>query len=119
VGKWTFDLYVGAWFFTPNNDFIGGNRRTQDPLFALQGHVGYTFLPGLWFAVDGTWYSGGETAVNGVLDANREDNTRIGATLAVPVGHHQTIKAAFSKGASVRVGQDFTTVGVTYQYRWF
>ncbi len=119
TGPWRFDLYAGAWFFTPNDNFFGGQRRTQDPLFALQGHVIYTFPPGLWLALDGTWYSGGQTTVNGVLKADRLDNTRIGATVSVPIGHQQWLKAAWSKGATVRFGQNFTTVGVTYQYVWF
>jgi hypothetical protein len=120
AGPWTFDLYAGAWFYSANDDFFGGHRRTQDPLVALQGHVIYTFSKGgTWLALDGTWYSGGQTTVDGVFNADRQSNTRIGATLAVPIGHRQTIKAAWAKGASVRFGQDFTTVGVTYQYLWF
>jgi hypothetical protein len=81
--------------------------------------VVYTFQPGLWLSVDGTWYSGGETDLNGALRTERLDNTRIGATLAVPIGRHQALKAAWAKGATVRIGQNFTTIGLTYQYRWF
>ena len=55
------------------------------------------------------------TKLNGAPRTERQDNTRIGATLAVPIGRHQLIKAAWAKGATVRIGQDFTTVGVTYQ----
>lgn len=120
AGPWTFDLYAGAWFFTANDNFFGGHQRTQEPLVALQGHVIYTFSHGgPWLALDATWYSGGQTTVDGVLHSDRQSNTRIGATLAVPIGHRQTIKAAWAKGASVRFGQDFTTIGVTYQYLWF
>jgi Putative MetA-pathway of phenol degradation len=119
VGKWTFELYAGAWFFTVNDDFYGGHRRTQDPIFALQGHVIYTFMPGLWLAVDGTWYSGGETSVDGVFNEDRQKNTRIGATLAIPLSRQQGLKLAYAKGATVRVGQDFSTYGLTYQFRWF
>ena len=119
VSKWTFDLYAGAWFFTPNDDFFGGHRRTQDPVPTVQAHVGYTFSPGVWLAVDGTWYAGGQTSVDGALNADRLDNTRIGATLAVPLGHGHSVKAAWARGATVRFGQNFTTVGLTYQYVWF
>jgi hypothetical protein len=119
VGKWTLEAYVGGWFFTANDDFFGGHRRTQDAILELQGHVIYTFLPGLWASLDGTWYSGGETAIDGVAHLDRQQNSRIGATVAVPIGRQQMVKLAWAKGASVRVGQDFTTVGLTYQYRWF
>ena len=119
AGPWRFDLYAGAWFFTPNSDYFGGNRRAQDPLVSLQGHVIYTFLPELWLALNGTWYSGGQTTVNGEHKADRLDNTRIGVTIAVPIGRAQSLRAAWSRGATVRFGQNFTTVGVTYQFLWF
>jgi hypothetical protein len=119
AGHWNFEIYTGVWLFTANDDFFGGHRRTQDPIFALQGHVAYTFVPGLWLALDGTWYSGGETEVDGVLDADRQDNTRVGATLAVPLGHAHALKVAWARGATTRIGQDFTTYGLTYQFRWF
>ena len=119
VGNWSFEAYAGVWLFTANPDFVRGNRLSQDPIAAFQAHVVYTFQPGLWLSVDGTWYSGGETDLNGALRTERQDNTRIGATLAVPLGRNQLLKAAVAKGASVRIGQDFTTIGVTYQYHWF
>lgn len=119
VGKWTFEFYTGIWLFTANDDFFGGHRRTQDPIPDLQGHVGYTFRPGLWLSLDGTWYSGGQTAIDGVPAADRQSNARIGATLAVPLGRFQGFKLAWAKGATVRFGQDFTTYGLTYQFRWF
>jgi len=119
VGRWTFELYTGGVFFTANDDFYGGHRRTQDPMLELQAHVIYTFVPGLWLALDGTWYQGGQTTVDGVLNADRQQNTRIGATLALPLGRKQMIKLAWARGATVRVGQDFTTYGLTYQFRWF
>ena len=119
VGKWTFEAYVGGWFFTVNDDFFGGHRRAQDPILALQAHVIYTFLPGLWLSLDGTWYSGGQTVLDRVTQFDRQQNSRIGATAAVPLGHGHMLKVAWAKGASVRVGQDFSAVGLTYQYRWF
>jgi len=30
-------------FFTDNNDFFGGNRLAQDPLYAVQEHLIYHF----------------------------------------------------------------------------
>jgi hypothetical protein len=35
----------GAMFFTDNNDFFGGNTRSQRPLYSVQGHVIYAFPP--------------------------------------------------------------------------
>ena len=30
-GRWRFDLYAGAWFFTPNDDFFGGQSPNAGP----------------------------------------------------------------------------------------
>jgi hypothetical protein len=119
LGKWDFDLYAGAWFFTTNDDFFGGVTRSQKPIVALQGHVSYTFRPGLWLALDGTWYSGGQTTVGGVPHADRQDNARIGLTLSVPLSRAQSIKAVWTRGATTRIGQNFTTYSLAYQFRWF
>lgn len=119
AGKWTLDFYAGAWLYTANDDFFGGHRRTQDPLVSLQGHVSYNFQPGFWLALDGTWYAGGETVVDGVAGSDRQQNSRIGLTLALPLGRRHAIKLAGARGATTRIGQNFTTVGLTYQYHWF
>jgi hypothetical protein len=114
------DLYGGAWFFTANPDFYpGGNNRTQDPLTSLQFHVSYTILQGLWVAADGTWYSGGAAHVNGGPPTARQSNSRVGVTIAIPVGRAQSVKLNYSAGASVRTGTDFKAIGVAYQLRWF
>ena len=115
-----FDAYAGVVFFTQNPDFYpGGLPRQQDPLGTVQLHVSYTFRPGLWFAVDGTWYGGGASSVNGGPKSSRLSNTRIGGTLSLPLSRNQSVKLAYSRGASVRVGSDFDSVGASWQIRWF
>jgi hypothetical protein len=119
VGKWNFDTYAGVWIFTPNDAFYpGATRRTQDPLWAFQVHVSYTFLPGLWLAADGTYYTGGRSTLDGVQKDDRQSNTRIGVTASVPLSRTMAVKASAAKGAAVRVGQDFTTLSVAAQYRF-
>lgn len=119
AGKWVFEAYAGVWFFTANNDFFGGHVKTQDPLATFQGHISYTFLPRLWVAIDGTYYMGGQTTVNGVLDPDRQANSRIGVTAAAPIARNQSLKFAWARGAGVRFGQNFTTYTLAYQLLWF
>jgi len=119
AGHWTLEAYGGAWFFTVNDDYFGGHVRSQATILALQGHVAYTFLPGLWVALDGTWYDGGQSTVDGVVNNDRQKNVRVGVTAAVPLGRAQALKFLWSRGASVRFGQNFTNIGMAYQYRWF
>jgi hypothetical protein len=82
----------------------------------MQAHVSYTFRPRLWVALNGTFYDGGRTTVDGVAGANRQSNSRAGLTLSLPVGRRQSVRLNWSKGATARIGSDFTNYGVAWQY---
>jgi hypothetical protein len=119
LGPWILEGALGVTFYTDNNEFYPGSRvRSQEPLYALQGHVIYTFNPGLWGALDGTYYAGGRTTVNGTLNDDLQSNTRWGATLAQSLDIHNSVKLYVNSGVYARTGTDFTTVGVAWQYRW-
>ena len=120
LGRWTIEGYSGVVLFTTNREFYtGASVRTQDPVVALQTHVSYTLRRQLWAAFDATWYSGGTTTVNGTRKADLQRNSRLGATLSLPVGRQQSIKFSGSTGATTRVGADFHTFGAAWQLTWF
>jgi Putative MetA-pathway of phenol degradation len=119
LGPWSLELYGGVWFYTDNDDFFGGVRREQEPIATLQAHVGYTFRPGLWLAADATYYAGGQSTINGVRKEDRQENTRFGLTLSLPVAQGHSLKLNWSEGVTERIGTSFTTFGVTWQYTWF
>ena len=117
-GKLMLELTGGAAFYTINHDFYGGKTRSQAPIGSLQGHINYNFTPGIWAAVDGTYYWGGHTTVDGVEGNDLQKNTRLGLTFALPLNIHHSLKFTFSTGVSTRTGTDFTSIGVFWQYRW-
>lgn len=119
IGNWFVEGAAGVWFFTDNNDFFGGRRRSQNPLPVFQWHTGYSWRPGLWIAADVTYYTGGQTTVNGVPGNDLQRNTRYGATLSVPLAAQWSAKFAWSRGLTTRIGGDFQTFSVALQYRWF
>lgn len=119
LGKWSFEAYAGAWFFTTNDDFFGGQTRSQEPVVAFQGHVAYTFAPRLWLAASGTYYTGGKTTINGVLNSDLQNNSRVSLTASVPVARNQSLKLFWARGATTSIGADFTTYSVSYQFVWF
>ena len=116
IGKWLLEGAAGVWFFADNDDYFGGRLREQDPLVSVQAHVSYNFRPRLWLALNGTYYEGGRTTVDGVQAPNRQSNSRVGLTLALPLGRRQSIRLNWSKGATTRIGSDFTNYGVAWQY---
>jgi hypothetical protein len=106
--------------FTTNSEFYTGTSiREQEPVVALQAHVSYTLRRQLWTAFDATWYSGGATTVNGTRKADLQRNSRVGATLSLPVGRQQSIKFSGSAGATTRIGADFRTFAAAWQLTWF
>jgi len=118
VGPWTFELAPSVTFFTDNTDFFGGNTFAQAPFYAVQGHILYTFQSGAWFALDGVYFSGGRTSLNGVKSDNEQRNTRAGFTVALPIDRQNSLKLSASTGITSRTGSEFTAVGVAWQYRW-
>ena len=119
VGRWWFDVYAGAWFFTTNHDFFGGQTREQAPLAVVQGHVSVTLRPRMWLALDATWYAGGRTTVDGVKNADRQENSRLGLTYSLPVSKTHGLKFSYAKGATRRVGTKLDTISVAWQFVWF
>src|SRR5207244_3911281 len=104
--SWMLELDLGAWFFTQNSNFRQGHVREQQPIGSTQGHVSYTFRPGLWVSLDGIFYAGGRTTLDGVRQLDEIGNSRLGGTLSLPLPHSrsQSLKLAFTKGATTRVG---------------
>jgi hypothetical protein len=121
IGKrWLFDIYAGLWLFTTNNSFYPGNaERRQNPMGAFQTHLSYSITPRFWTALDFTWYTGGSAVINGTDSNDRQENSRIGATLVFPVGRLNSIKIACSKGAIIRYGADFTSFSIGWQLLLF
>jgi hypothetical protein len=118
-GRWYAEIYGGIWLFTDNTEFLGRATVSQEPLLATQGHVSYVFRPGLWLAGDAVYVHGGETSVDGVAQRNIQKNWRFGATCAVPISPQHGLKFVFTTGVATRVGADFDTFTVFYQYSWF
>jgi hypothetical protein len=118
LGSWTLEAALGATFFTDNDAFFGNGVRQQDTLYSIQGHAIYTFNPGLWAALDGTFYMGGRTTLNGSVDNDLQRNSRWGATLAYTLDKRNSLKGYFSSGVSARTGTDFKIVGLGWQHRW-
>lgn len=117
-GRWTLELATAATFFGDNTDFLGGQTREQDPIYSMQGGLIYSFRNGIWAALNGTYFTGGRTTVEGVEGNDLQKNSRAAITVALPVNRNNSVKLYASTGVSTRFGSDFDTVGIAWQYRW-
>ncbi|MGA9586454.1 MAG: transporter [Terracidiphilus sp.] len=126
-GKWILDGYAGVWFFTTNNDYWSRNQyypgtrsQTQSPMVAFEGHLSYDFKKrGLWVSLDGNFWEGGTTTIAGIENSlTKQQNSRVGATAAIPITHHQSLKFSYNDGAHIQFGGNYQNVSVAWQYAW-
>ena len=123
---WVLDAYGAVWFFTANNNYFnnssnsqGPNRQTENPMGATELHLSYDVKPRLWLSIDGNYWYGGETSVNGVpTPTTLQASSRLGATASVPVSKHQSLKFSYSDGYYVRFGGAFQNISAAWQYSW-
>ena len=125
-GHWVIDTYAAVWFFTTNHEFFsrnqlspGTNTQSQSPTGAFEGHLSYDVKPRLWASLDGNFWFGGTTSVNGVANAGTvQRNSRIGGTVSIPVSRHQSMKFSYNDGAYIKYGGNFHNVSIAWQYSW-
>jgi hypothetical protein len=124
--KWVLDGYAGVWFFTTNHDFWSRNSyypgtrsQTQNPMGAFETHLSYDFTRRLWVSIDGNFWIGGIVSPGGVANPlTQEKNSRLGATAAIPITRHQSLKFGYSNGDYTQYGGNYQNVSVAWQYSW-
>jgi len=121
-GNWVLDGYGGAWFYTQNSADFHLPRPAplnQDPIGSFEGHLSRDFGRGTWISLDGNFWWGGVTTVDGIRrPETRQTSSRLGATAAFRVSKHQSVKTSYSGGAYVRYGGNYQNVSIAWQYSW-
>jgi len=117
-GRWTVEAVGSAWFFTDNDDFFAGLTLEQDNLFAIKLSAIRTVRPGFWWGFGLGYGQGGTTRVEGVVRQTLQRNWRFAAFLAYPLAPNQGLSVALMSGVTRRVGGDFDSIAVGYQYSW-
>jgi hypothetical protein len=123
---WVLDSYGAVWFFTTNPEFFSHNQfnpgvatQSEQPVAAFEAHLSYDVKPRFWASLDGNFWFGGRTSVNGVENPSTlQRNSRIGATVSVPVSKHQSFKFSYNNGAYILYGGNYQNVSVAWQYSW-
>jgi len=123
---WLLDTYGAVWFFTTNNEFFSRNQynpgvtaQSEAPVVAFESHLSYDVKPRLWASVDGNFWFGGQTSLNGKESINTlQKNSRVGGTVSLPVRKHQSFKLSYSNGAYIRYGGNYQTISLGWQYSW-
>jgi len=75
--------------------------------------------PRLWASLDGNFWVGGRTSLNGVENPSTvQRNSHIGGTASIPVSKHQSLKFSYNRGAYVIYGGNYQNISIGWQYSW-
>jgi len=126
-GHWLLDTYAGGWFFTTNPEYFshnaispGTNTQDESAIGSFEAHLSYDVKPRFWVSLDGNYWFGGETSVNGIQTRGSvQRSSRVGVTGSVPLTHHQSLKFSYSDGAYVQYGGNYQKIAFAWQYSWF
>jgi hypothetical protein len=121
-GNWVLDGYAGVWFYTQNPAFYSipePKPQTEEPIGSFEGHLSHDFKPRLWVSLDGNFWFGGITSLNGIRNLDtKQTGSRIGGTGSIPLTKHQSIKMSYSNGTYIRFGGNYQSVSLAWQYSW-
>lgn len=116
-GKWTYELTGSAFIYGDNDEFSGDRRLKQDPIWAIQGHVIYTFRPGLWASFSSAYGAGGESSVDGVSRNNKVGNWLTSLAVGIPINRQQGMKLTWLRTRTQEpVGIDLDSLAISWQF---
>jgi hypothetical protein len=119
-GPWSEEITGTLWLYTENDEFWkGASTREQDPMLGLQGHLVYTFRPGLWLSGGAGYYAGGASTINGVSKDDERGILLMGCSLGIPVSRTVGVKLGYLRNRSTEdIGADSDSVLVSISALW-
>jgi hypothetical protein len=99
LGEWvpgrrtTLEFLPAVWFFGTNDDYVGQTLKT-DPLFQLDAHLTRDLTEHLWGSLDGVWYCGGRSSVDGV-EGEKRNNLGLGLTLGYTINDNLNLTVGY------------------------
>jgi len=99
LGQWvpgrrtTLEFLPAVWLFGDNTNYVGQTLST-DPLFQLDAHLTRDLTEHFWGAIDGAWYYGGKSSINGVA-GEELNNVGIGLTLGYQINDNLNLTVGY------------------------
>lgn len=114
--KWQFETTAAVFLYGDNDEFYPAHQvRSQDPLWSIQGHIIYTFRPGLWASLSSGFAWGGESTIAGTPKNDEVLMPMWELSLGVPITPRQGLKFRyFINRTNNETGSDLDT----WQIAW-
>jgi hypothetical protein len=124
LGPWvpgrrtTVELLPAVWIFGTNDDYVGHTLKT-DPVFQLDAHLTRDFTEHFWAALDGVWYYGGESSIDGVA-GKKLDNLGFGLTLGYGIDENLNLTVGYKSTVDDHAPEDLRMSGfmLSLVYGW-
>jgi hypothetical protein len=97
---------------------MGGNSLSHNPVYSAQTHAIYYFQNTAWILMDATYFTGGQSYLNGNPISGNQENWRFSGTMSYPVNKHNSIRLSASSGAYSRSNNSYDLYGISWQYRF-
>jgi len=115
----TFEVLPALWWFGDNDEYQGGQTLETDPIFGLEGHLTRDLTETLWGSIDAAWFSGGESAIDGV-SGEEVDNLGVGVTMGFQITDNLSINTSYfttidDSGSGDLQGDEFRLM---FTYGW-
>ena len=104
LGPWvpgrrtTVEFLPAVWLFGDNDDYVGQTLET-DPMYQLDAHLTRDLTERLWGGLDGTWYTGGTSSIDGV-EGEKLDNLAFGLTLGYQINDNLGLSFGYKSTVS-------------------
>jgi len=122
IGEWvpgrrtTLEFLPSVWLFGDNTDYVGQTLKT-DPSFQLDAHITRDLTEHFWGAIDGTYYNGGKSSINGVSGSS-SSNLGFGLTLGYQINDNLNLtfgyKSTVNDNAPDDLKMDVFMVSLVY-----
>ena len=113
--KWSTELSGSVGFLTDNDEFWNGKHREQDPLYLSQGHLIYTFRPGLWAGGSAGYLFGGESRINGTAKDDPKGSLLWALSLGYSFNRSVGVKTSYVGSRTQKsTGMDSNTIAVSF-----
>ena len=96
LGPWvpgertTLEFLPGVWLFGANTNYQGKKLETE-PIFQLDAHLTRDFTERIWGALDGCWFKGGKSTVDGTESGSALNNVALGFTLGYQINENLSL----------------------------
>ena len=117
--NWTMEVGAAAWIFTDNDNFFGGNKLENDPLYVFQSHLIYTWDSGSWVGAGAAYAFGKRSTINGVEKDDRKEIKAFSLSAGYPITRDWGVKVGYVGRRRISTnGTDTDSLVVSISHFW-